>query len=229
MSGGPSSSSTAGRSRLRTTNGVEEDGDREAEAEQLDRALRPSTNERKTHTMIVAAAVITRPVVATPSTTAREASRRLHPLLVDARDEEHLVVHREAEDDREQDHRHARRRSGPCRRRRGRRASRTGRRRPSHPSAAPIESRFMTAACTGITSERKTTSSSNAASADDDGDEQRQLAREHVREVDAARGGPPTSMVVPVPAPPAEGPCRAALLTRSLRGGRLRGGAREAW
>ena len=36
----------------------------------------PSTNEAKTHTMIVAAAVITRPVVATPSTTACDASRR---------------------------------------------------------------------------------------------------------------------------------------------------------
>lgn len=36
-----------------------------------------NTNARKTHTMIVAAAVITWPVVATPSTTAREGSRRL--------------------------------------------------------------------------------------------------------------------------------------------------------
>ena len=33
------------------------------------------------------------------------------------------------------------------------------------PSAAPIESRFMTAACSGISSERKTTSSSSAESA----------------------------------------------------------------
>ena len=33
------------------------------------------------------------------------------------------------------------------------------------PSEAPIESRFISAACTGITNERKTTSSSSAASA----------------------------------------------------------------
>ena len=32
------------------------------------------------------------------------------------------------------------------------------------PSEAPIESRFMTAACTGITSERNTTSNSSAES-----------------------------------------------------------------
>jgi len=33
------------------------------------------------------------------------------------------------------------------------------------PSAAPIESRFITAACSGITNERNTTSSSSAESA----------------------------------------------------------------
>ena len=33
------------------------------------------------------------------------------------------------------------------------------------PSDAPIESRFITAACTGITSDRNTTSSSSAATA----------------------------------------------------------------
>ena len=58
--------------------------------------------------MIVAAAVITRPVDASPSSTARVASRRRDPFLVYARDQEHLVVHRQAEHDREHQHRDAR-------------------------------------------------------------------------------------------------------------------------
>ena len=115
--------------------------------------------------MTAAAAVITRPVAASPSRTAARRRARCEPLLVDARDEEDLVVHREPEHDREQHHGD----EGVDR------PGSTPNRPPSQPrwkiawtitpSDAPIESRFMTAACSGISSERKTTSSSSAESA----------------------------------------------------------------
>ena len=54
--------------------------------------------------MIAAAAVITRPVAREAVADRALASRRAHPLLVDAADQEDLVVHREAEEDREQHH-----------------------------------------------------------------------------------------------------------------------------
>jgi len=56
--------------------------------------------------MIAAAAVITRAVLASPSATARLVLPSFQVLLADARDQEDLVVHREAEEDREHHHRH---------------------------------------------------------------------------------------------------------------------------
>ena len=68
----------------------------------------PSTNAENTHTMISAAAVITRAVAASPSATAVALSLRAVVLLLHAREQEDLVVHREAEHDREQHHRRPR-------------------------------------------------------------------------------------------------------------------------
>ena len=56
-----------------------------------------------TTTMMAAAAVITRAVAARPSATEVRLSR-FGPLLADAGEQEHLVVHRQAEDDGEQHH-----------------------------------------------------------------------------------------------------------------------------
>ena len=67
-----------------------------------------SRNEPKTKIMIVAAAVITRPVAACPIRTEWPLSCGAHPLLVHAADQEHLVVHREPEQDREHHHRQER-------------------------------------------------------------------------------------------------------------------------
>ena len=65
--------------------------------------------------MIVAAAVITRPVDAWPVMTAARLSPRVHPLLVHAADQEDLVVHRQAEQHGERQHRHERvDRTGPA-------------------------------------------------------------------------------------------------------------------
>ena len=147
--------------------------------------------EAKTTTMTAAAAVITRPVSASPSRTAARASRAVQPLLVDAGDEEDLVVHREPEHDREEHH------GDEGVDRPGLDAEQAG-----EPAAledrlddaerrADREQVHRRAACSGISSERKTTSSRSAESSDDDADEERQLAREDVREVDARRGAPP--------------------------------------
>ena len=58
------------------------------------------------------------------------------------------------------------------------------------PSAAPIVSRFMIAAWIGITIERKMTKQQQRREQDHDREEQRQLAAEHVREVDRGGGEP---------------------------------------
>ena len=55
------------------------------------------------------------------------------------------------------------------------------------PSAAPIESRFMIAACNGITSERKTTSSSSAESSTTMPMNSGSLLESTLREVDRER------------------------------------------
>ena len=62
----------------------------------------------KTTTMIAAAAVMTLAVAASPSATERAAVAGAVPLLPHAGEQEHLVVHRQAEDDGEQHHRHPR-------------------------------------------------------------------------------------------------------------------------
>ena len=63
--------------------------------------LSPSTNDRKNVHMIAAAAVMTRAVADKPSATAVVLFAGAQVLLPDAREQEHLVVHREAEQDRE--------------------------------------------------------------------------------------------------------------------------------
>ena len=68
----------------------------------------PNTKLPKTQTMIAAAAVITRAVSARPSATAVALSRGAVVLLADAGQQEHLVVHRQPEDDGEQQHRRPR-------------------------------------------------------------------------------------------------------------------------
>ena len=68
-----------------------------------------SAKAPKTATMIAAAAVITRAVRARPSVTALGRVAVAQVLLAHAREQEHLVVHREAEQDREHDHRDERR------------------------------------------------------------------------------------------------------------------------
>ena len=56
--------------------------------------------------MISAAVVITRAVLATPSSTTLLGSWPVSPLLTDAGHEEDFVVHGEPEEDREHQHRH---------------------------------------------------------------------------------------------------------------------------
>ena len=60
----------------------------------------------KTTTMIAAAAVMTLAVAARPSATEVRLSPVRLPLLPHPREQEHLVVHRQAEHDGEQHHRH---------------------------------------------------------------------------------------------------------------------------
>ena len=62
----------------------------------------------KTTTMIAAAAVMTRAVVARPLATDEVAVAGARPLLLHAGEEEHLVVHRQAEHDGEEHHRRER-------------------------------------------------------------------------------------------------------------------------
>ena len=57
------------------------------------------TNEPNTQIMMAAAAVMTRAVLASPSATAQVLSPRPPPLLPDPRQQEHLVVHRQPEQD----------------------------------------------------------------------------------------------------------------------------------
>ena len=65
-----------------------------------------SRNEKNTEDMISAAATITRPTPAMPSRTDVERVVAVHVLLADPAHQEHLVVHREAEQDREGDRGH---------------------------------------------------------------------------------------------------------------------------
>ena len=115
----PSSSIVAGHQHHPDDGRVDEDRGGEAEAEQLERRLGRRGRSRRTRvTMISAAAVITRAVAARPSATASRVVAGAVVLLADPREQEHLVVHRQAEQDREHHHRDERRdRARSCRRR----------------------------------------------------------------------------------------------------------------
>ena len=65
----------------------------------------PATNPMNAANMIRPAAVTSRPVFSRPTTTASSFEAPVVPLLAHPADEEHLVVHREAEEHREQHHR----------------------------------------------------------------------------------------------------------------------------
>ena len=133
----------------------------------------PRMNEPKTTIMMAAAAVIVPPVAASPRRTASAVVAAAQPLLVDPHHEEHLVVHRQPEQDREQH-------DGQ---------ERLDRTRPAHaeqppsqphwktavtmPNAAAIESRFMIAAFSGTSKLRSTSASSRNENSTTDADEQR--------------------------------------------------------
>ena len=65
----------------------------------------PNTKLRNTEIMMSAAEVMTRAVVVMPTITDSVLSSAVDVLLADAAEEEHLVVHREPEQDREHEHR----------------------------------------------------------------------------------------------------------------------------
>ena len=111
------------------------------------------------------------------------------PLLVDAADQEHLVVHREAEQDREHQDREERPRSDPSGRcRSAKRPSPSGRSRSRRRSAAPTESRFITAAVSGTSTLRNTAISSRKLSSTTTPMNSGSLRRQHVAEVVEDRG-----------------------------------------
>ena len=183
---GPSSSSTAGSSTQRTTIASRNTATARPKPNSLSVRSSPSMNERKTQIMIAAAALITRPVSAMPSATARRRVAVADPLLADARDQEHLVVHREAEHDREHEHRDPRLDRALLHAEHARRASPSWKTATVTPSAPPMLSRFISAAWIGITSERKITNSSSAESTITIAMNSGSLPAEHVREVDRA-------------------------------------------
>ena len=105
----PSSSIVAGTSSMRTMVASSSTAHGEADAEQLDRRGRPRAGScRRRTTMIAAAAVMTRAVVARPSATALALSPVRSYSSLMRREQEDLVVHRQPEDDGEQHHRHER-------------------------------------------------------------------------------------------------------------------------
>ena len=116
--------------------------------------------------MIAAAEEITRPVAARPRSTLPRGVAGAQPVLPDPRQQEHLVVHRQPEEDREhQDRDPARHRHRVVEAEQARRPSPTGRPRSSTPYAAAIDSRFITAAFTGTTTERNIIASSSTDTA----------------------------------------------------------------
>ena len=143
----------------------------------------PRMNDPNTRIMIRAAAVIVLPVAASPLRTASRVVPGLQPLLVDAGDEEDLVVHRQPEEDGEQHHREER-------------LDRTGSVDPEHAAQpAPLEDGHQDAegrADRQQVHDRRGQRDDEAAEddgqqqerqQDDQSDEQRQLGRQHVGEV----------------------------------------------
>ena len=118
----------------------------------------------------------------------------VHPLLVHPADQEHLVVHRQAEQQRQHDHRQERLdRARAAEAQRSRSPSPTGRSRPGRRTTAPAASRFITAAVSGTTRLRKASSSSRKPSPMITADEQRQLAdQDRRRSRRRSRSTPPT-------------------------------------
>ena len=104
----PSSSIVAGTSTMRTIVASTSTATASPRPNSFSDRSSPSTNAENTHTMISAAAVITRAVAARPSATAVALSLRAVVLLLHAREQEDLVVHRQAEHDREHHHRRPR-------------------------------------------------------------------------------------------------------------------------
>ena len=192
-------------------------------------------NAKKTLTMISAAEVITRPVVPMPSMTAVRVVARALPGLLDVRHQEHLVVHREAEEDREHHQRHeADDRDLAVEPDEPARPSPSRTPRLTTPNAAPIETRFIRPAVSGMTSERNASSSSTKLSATTTHDRQHEPARDLVGEVDVARGrAADVRRSCPCPSSPPGSCRRAARSTRSLgrlvrrRGRRRRGDHRR--
>ena len=110
--------------------------------------------------------------------------------LAHAADDEHLVVHRDAEQEGEDDDRHLdvdRLRSPRCPRSPPSR-SRAGRRARSAPTRRATESRFSRTALSGRTSERNARASSTNVEHGDERDHQREVAVDRVEEVGALRG-----------------------------------------
>ena len=85
--------------------GVDQDRQREAEAEHPHERHLGGDQRRERDAHHDAAAVTTRPVRAIPSATLSSLLARHQPELANARDQEHLVVHRQPEGDAEQQHR----------------------------------------------------------------------------------------------------------------------------
>ena len=104
----PSSSIVAGTSTMRTMVASISTAIARPRPNSLSWRSSPRAKAANTQNMISAAAVMTRAVAARPSATAVALSLRAVVLLLDAREEEHLVVHRQAEHDGEQEHRHPR-------------------------------------------------------------------------------------------------------------------------
>src|SRR5207247_4859592 len=97
------SSSTAGMRMLRMTIASRKTAVAIATPKSLSTRSSPAAKEAKTTTMTAAAAVMTRPVLASPSRTAALASPRCcHSSWM--RETRKTLVHREAEDDREDQH-----------------------------------------------------------------------------------------------------------------------------
>ena len=150
--------------------------------------IRPATKPENAATMITAAAVTIRPVRSSPCATARVVVVHVVPRLAHPRDEEDLVVHREAEQHREQEDR------DPAldlvelveaERGRGRRPS--GRRRRASRTLAATESRLSSTAFSGSSSERNARSSSRYVSTSTASTSHGKNAVGAVEEVDALR------------------------------------------
>ena len=149
----------------------------------------PDASAANARNKISAALVTSRPVRPTPSMTAASVELARVVLLPDARQDEHLVVHRQPEQERE-DHQR-----DPERHRAGRgdaedrvrSRGRPARTAPSTPSVAPSEIRFSTTAFNGSSSDRNARTSSRYVRTAMISQHQREVAVDRVQEVDLRR------------------------------------------